>query len=67
MKKLICTITGLITILGALNWGLVGLIDMDVVQVLFKTMPAVAKAVYILIGLSGLVYGAMELSENRLF
>lgn len=67
MKKLICTITGLITILGALNWGLVGLIEMDVVQVLFKTMPAVAKAVYILIGLSGLVYGAMELSENRLF
>ena len=67
MKKLIRTITGLLTIAGALNWGLLALVDIDLVKMIFGTMPAAAKAVYVLIGLSGLVYGAMELSENRLF
>lgn len=66
MKKLLRTITGLLTIIGALNWGLVAF-DFNLVTTLFGTMPGAIKAVYILIGLSGLVYGATELSENRLF
>lgn len=45
----------LFVIIGALNWGLVGLINKDLVQELGKiTHPTVSKIIYLLVGLSGL-------------
>lgn len=38
---------------GALNWGLVGLANVDLVQMLFGTWPALVQIIYILVGLSG--------------
>ncbi len=43
---------GLITV-GALNWGLIGLTGVDLVNMLFNTSPALVQIVYILIGLAG--------------
>ena len=67
MKKILCTVTGLLTVIGAVNWGLVGLFDLNVVSSFFSTLPAVQKAVYILIGLSGIVYGALVFADNKSF
>ena len=67
MKKLVCTITGLLTVIGAINWGLVGLLDFNLVSALFGTLPVVQKAVYILIGLSGVVYGGLMFTDNKSF
>ena len=38
--------------IGALNWGLVGAFDLNLVQAIFGGMPQVVSTVYILVGLS---------------
>ncbi len=51
--KAINIITLLLIIVGGLNWGLVGLLDVDLVASLFGGRQAtLAKLVYILVGLS---------------
>lgn len=52
-------ITGLLVVIGALNWGLVGIggflgSNLNVVNLLLGAWPAVEWVVYILVGLSGL-------------
>lgn len=42
-----------IVVIGAANWGLVGLINFNLVVFLFGNWPVVVKAVYILIGIAG--------------
>lgn len=49
----------LLVIIGALNWGLVGLLDFDLVATLFGKKSIISKLVYILVGLSG-VYMIMH-------
>lgn len=43
-----------LAIIGALNWGLVGLFEFDLVAELFGEMSVVSRIVYTLVGLSGL-------------
>lgn len=44
-----------LVVVGALNWGLVGAFDFNLVTTLVGTWPSVEKVVYILVGLSALV------------
>ena len=43
-----------LAIVGAVNWGLVGLLKFDLVTTLFGTVAWLVTLVYVLIGLSGL-------------
>jgi len=43
-----------LVVIGAVNWGLVGLFNWDLVQMVLGTIPILAKIVYVLVGLSGL-------------
>lgn len=43
-----------LVLVGALNWGLVGLLNIDLVAVIFGSIPVLAKIVYDLVGLSAL-------------
>jgi uncharacterized membrane protein YuzA (DUF378 family) len=43
-----------LVIVGGLNWGLVTLVGLDLVQTLFGTWPMVASVVYYLVALSAL-------------
>lgn len=47
-------------IIGGLNWGLYGLLQMDLVDMLLGTIPILAQAVYGLVGLSALWVGYKE-------
>jgi len=51
-----------LVIIGGLNWGLVGLLSLDLVQVLFGWMPILATIIYVLVGLSAvyMVYFAVK-------
>ena len=40
-------------IVGAVNWGLWGLFNLDLVDVLLGGWPLLARLVYVLVGLSG--------------
>jgi len=41
-------------VLGALNWGVIGIFGFNVVDFLFGTVPWIGRIFYILVGLSGL-------------
>ncbi|AKB79573.1 DUF378 domain-containing protein [Methanosarcina horonobensis HB-1 = JCM 15518] len=43
----------LLVLIGALNWGLVGLLNFDLVATLFGKKSIISKLVYIFVGLSG--------------
>lgn len=43
------------TILGAINWGLVGLFDFNLVTAIFEAGSMIVKIIYTLIGICGLV------------
>ena len=49
----VCKIVGLLAIIGALNWGAIGLLGTNVVENILGN-GAVTKIVYDLVGLSGL-------------
>ena len=56
MKKLnaLDWIALILVVVGALNWGLVGLFGIDLVALLFMSVYVVAQIVYILVGVAGL-------------
>jgi uncharacterized protein len=58
-KPLDCVTYGLM-IIGAVNWGLVGFFQFDLLAFLFGPMSALTRIIYALIGLSGL-YNIVEL------
>jgi len=43
----------ILTIIGALNWGLVGLLNFDLVAAIFGKKSIVSRLVYTLVGLAG--------------
>jgi len=43
-----------LVIIGGLNWGLVGALNLDVVDLILNSVPILQQAVYILVGLSAL-------------
>ena len=45
-------LAAILLVVGGLNWGLVGLIDFNLVDYLFSSMPSIEKLVYSLVGLS---------------
>ncbi|PIQ83254.1 MAG: DUF378 domain-containing protein [Candidatus Omnitrophica bacterium CG11_big_fil_rev_8_21_14_0_20_63_9] len=51
----ICKIVGLLVGIGALNWGLVAIFQLDLVAKLLGDMTTAAKVVYTLIGIAGLI------------
>jgi uncharacterized membrane protein YuzA (DUF378 family) len=53
-KNVLDWIAIVLVIIGAVNWGLVGLFSLDLVQLVLGSIPILAKIVYILVGLSGL-------------
>lgn len=52
--KVIDTIALILVIVGAINWGLIGIFNFNLVDTLFGTMSAISKIVYTLVGISGL-------------
>lgn len=52
----------ILVIVGGLNWGLVGLLNFDLVAAIFGDMSALSRIVYSLVGLSAIVV-AVKLPE----
>ena len=44
----------ILTIIGAINWGLVGVLKVDLVAILFGNMSFLTRLVYSLVGVSGI-------------
>jgi uncharacterized protein len=48
-----CKVVGLLVVIGAINWGLVGIFQFDLVARIFGAMTTSARIVYGLIGIAG--------------
>jgi uncharacterized membrane protein YuzA (DUF378 family) len=55
-----------LVIVGGVNWGLVGLMDLDLVATIFGDMSTISRAVYALVGLSAvyMAINAMKLGKQ---
>jgi uncharacterized membrane protein YuzA (DUF378 family) len=51
-KGTLFCIAMILVLIGGINWGLVGLLNLDLVALLLGSMPIIQKLVYIIIGLS---------------
>ena len=64
MKNIIDTSTLLLVVIGAVNWGLVGLLELNLVTFLFGTS-IISKIIYILVGASGLYVALNRFTLNK--
>lgn len=54
--KILFKIALVLVIIGALNWGLIGIFNFNLVSFLFDDMSTViSKIIYIIVGVSGLI------------
>lgn len=52
--KVIDTIALILIIIGAINWGIIGIFNFNLVDTLFGTMSVLSRIIYTLVGISGL-------------
>ena len=53
-KRILDWITCILVIIGAINWGLIGFFNFNVVSLIVGDMSVLSRIIYALIGLSGL-------------
>ena len=56
----------LLLMIGGLNWGLVGLFNVDIVAALFGTQSSLSRIVYVVVGLSALysIYTSSKVASS---
>ena len=52
--KIVDKIALVLIIIGALNWGLIGIFNFNLVDSIFGTMSIISRIIYGLVGISGL-------------
>lgn len=65
-KKMMHMVTYILVIVGALNWGLMGLFSFNLVNTLLGAYPMVEKVVYILVGVSAVYEFATHMKNCKL-
>ncbi len=67
--RIIMYIANVLVLIGALNWGLVGIFDWNAVDAIFGAGSALARLVYAIVGISAIVvlitFGASASSPAR--
>ena len=56
----------LLLVVGGLNWGLVGLFNYNLVEMLLGSMPSVVMIVYVLVGLSAVYIGVTHKTDCKI-
>lgn len=55
LMKILQKIALVFTIIGAINWGLIGLFDFNLVTTLFGMDSIITRIIYVLIGIAGII------------
>ena len=53
-----------LVIIGAINWGLIGFFQFDLVAALFGDMSAISRVIYAIVGIAGL-YAISFFAKDR--
>ena len=54
-----------LVIVGGINWGLVGLLNFNLVMTLFGSIPTLETLVYVLVGVSAVYLAATHMSDCK--
>jgi len=54
--KTLDIIATILILIGALNWGLIGFFDFNLVQAIFGSLTAVSRIIYAVVGIAALYY-----------
>lgn len=60
--KTVDVIAAILLVVGGLNWGLIGLFDFNIVNLIFGSLPILERIVYVVVGLAA-VYQAVQWKE----
>ena len=52
--KIVDKIALALVVIGAINWGLIGILNFNSVDAIFGTMSVISRIIYALVGISGL-------------
>ncbi len=64
--KMLHMVAFALVIVGALNWGLVGLFGFNLVYMIFGSMPGIENIVYILVGASGVYIAFGHMTDCKI-
>ncbi|MBR6730687.1 MAG: DUF378 domain-containing protein [Alphaproteobacteria bacterium] len=64
--NIVIKILAIICLIGALNWGLIGIFGFDLVAAIFGPMSLLSRLVYSLVGLSAILLVVLSIRENKL-
>lgn len=64
--KLVHAVTFLLVVVGALNWGLVGLLNFNLVKMVLGSWPTVETLVYVLVGASAVYLLATHKNDCKI-
>lgn len=56
-------ITYILVLIGAINWGLVGFFNIDLVAMIFGDMTVLSRIVYALVGISAIIYAILSYKD----
>lgn len=54
-----------LVLIGALNWGLVGILNFDLVKAIFGEMTIMSRIIYSLVGVAAIYVGATSTKLNK--
>lgn len=63
--KMVHYVALVLVIVGALNWGLVGAANFNLVDTIFGAGSMLSRVVYVLVGISGLVVAGTTLAMHK--
>ena len=64
--KMVHIVAFALLVIGGLNWGLAGLIDLNVVELILGAGSTLTRIVYILVGLSAVYIGATHMQDCKI-
>lgn len=64
--NIVIKILAIICLIGALNWGLIGIFGFDLVAAIFGPMSLLSRLIYSLVGLSAILLVVLSIRENKL-
>lgn len=60
-------VAAILTIVGGVNWGLVGLLNLDLVALIFGEGSSLSRIVYVVVGISAvyLIFALLKLNGGK--
>jgi uncharacterized membrane protein YuzA (DUF378 family) len=56
----------ILVVIGGINWGLVGLLNLNLVGAIFGFIPGLARIIFVIVGIAAvyMIYGAIKQNKS---